>query len=84
LADANRADVVFAFFGYNESFAGETGLAKFKKDLDDFIGTRSSSVTTASPRPDSCFSPIAHENLKSSDLPDGVRTTSGSPSIRPR
>ena len=32
-----KADVVFAFFGYNESFAGEAGLAKFKKDLDDFI-----------------------------------------------
>jgi hypothetical protein len=24
-----RADVIFAFFGYNESFAGEAGLAKF-------------------------------------------------------
>src|SRR5262249_41587049 len=27
------ADVVFAFFGYNESFAGEAGLDKFKADL---------------------------------------------------
>ena len=25
-----RADVVFAFYGYNESFAGAAGLAKFK------------------------------------------------------
>src|SRR5205823_6260291 len=32
-----QADVVFAFFGYNESFAGEPGLAKFKADLQSFI-----------------------------------------------
>src|SRR5438132_10503465 len=29
-----KADVIFAFFGYNESFAGEAGLSKFKQDLD--------------------------------------------------
>ena len=28
-----KADVVFAFFGYNESFAGAAGLTKFKADL---------------------------------------------------
>ena len=27
-----KADVIFAFFGYNESFAGQKGLAKFKKN----------------------------------------------------
>ncbi len=32
-----KADVVFAFFGYNESFAGKEGLAAFKKDLDAFV-----------------------------------------------
>src|SRR5438105_1651404 len=32
-----QADVIFAFFGFNESFAGEAGLPKFKKDLDDVI-----------------------------------------------
>src|SRR5262245_46096442 len=32
-----NADVIFAFFGYNESFAGETGLTKFKADLESFI-----------------------------------------------
>ena len=31
-----KADVIFAFFGYNESFAGEAGLPAFKKDLDVF------------------------------------------------
>ena len=29
----NSTDIVFAFFGYNESFAGKEGLDKFKKDL---------------------------------------------------
>src|SRR3954467_6242848 len=29
----SEADVVFAFFGYNESFAGEPGLEKFRTDL---------------------------------------------------
>src|SRR5262249_39586994 len=32
-----KADVIFAFFGYNESFAGTHGLDKFKKDLDQFL-----------------------------------------------
>ena len=34
---ATKTDVVFAFFGYNESFAGPAGLDKFKKELDGFI-----------------------------------------------
>src|SRR6516162_2490133 len=34
---STKADVIFAFFGYNESFAGPEGLDKFKKDLDQFI-----------------------------------------------
>ena len=32
-----KADVIFAFFGYNESFAGADGLDKFKQQLRDFI-----------------------------------------------
>jgi hypothetical protein len=32
-----KADVIFAFFGYNESFAGEAGLPKFKQDLAEWI-----------------------------------------------
>lgn len=32
-----KADVIFAFFGYNESWAGEAGLPKFKSDLDKWI-----------------------------------------------
>src|SRR5262249_6593155 len=32
-----KADVIFAFFGYNESFAGEKGLPKFKQDVDGYL-----------------------------------------------
>jgi mono/diheme cytochrome c family protein len=66
-----KADVVFAFFGYNESFAGSKGLPDFEKKLADMIR----SVREA--RPDGkiprivLFSPIAHENLNDPNLPDG-------------
>src|SRR6476646_7008181 len=30
------ADVIFAFYGFNESFGGSEGLPKFKADLDKF------------------------------------------------
>src|SRR5688572_9309041 len=33
----NKADVIFAFFGYNESFAGEAGLPKFKDELAGWL-----------------------------------------------
>ena len=32
-----KADLIFAAFGYNESFAGPRGLAQFKKDLGKFL-----------------------------------------------
>jgi len=32
-----QADVVFAFYGFNESFKGYDGLEKFKEDLDKFL-----------------------------------------------
>jgi hypothetical protein len=32
-----KADVIIAFFGYNESYAGEAGLPQFRKDLEAFI-----------------------------------------------
>ena len=32
-----QADVVFAFFGYNESFDGEAGLEDYRKQLSDFV-----------------------------------------------
>ena len=67
-----KADVVFAFFGYNESFGGKDGLAKFKKDLDDFIKHTLKQRYNGQSAPRLVlFSPIAHEDLKDRNLPDG-------------
>lgn len=32
-----KADVIFAFWGFNESFAGEAGLENFKNNLDKWV-----------------------------------------------
>ena len=57
LAD-HKADVILAFFGFNESFAGEKGLPKFEADLEKFItetlatkynGTSAAAAGAASP-----------------------------------
>jgi putative heme-binding domain-containing protein len=70
-----KADVVFAFFGYNESFAGETGLSKFKQDLEAFIKhTQSMKYNGKSPPRLVLFSPIGFEDHNSLDLPDGRAT----------
>ena len=34
---AAKADVIFAFFGFSESFRGEAGLKTFSKELEQFI-----------------------------------------------
>jgi putative heme-binding domain-containing protein len=68
-----QTDVVFAFFGYNESFAGEAGLAKFKGDLESFITKTLAQKYNGKSAPRIVlFSPISHENLKDPNLPDGV------------
>lgn len=68
----NRADVIFAFFGYNESFGGEEGLAKFKSDLEGFVrGTLGKQYNGKSAPRLVLFSPIAHEDLGDPNLPDG-------------
>ncbi len=68
----SQADVVFAFFGYNESFAGEAGLSRFRSDLKQYINeTRSQKYNGTTPPRLVLFSPIAHENLHDPNLPDG-------------
>lgn len=65
-----KADVIFAFYGYNESFAGEAGLAKFKADADAFVkhtlGQKYNG--TSAPRL-VLFSPIAQEFINDPNLP---------------
>jgi putative heme-binding domain-containing protein len=68
----HKADVVLAFFGYNESFADKGGLDKFKKDLDGFIRHTLAQKYNGTSAPRLVlFSPIAHENLHDRNLPDG-------------
>ncbi|HHM11948.1 MAG TPA: dehydrogenase, partial [Planctomycetaceae bacterium] len=67
-----RATVVFAFFGYNESFQGKEGLDKFIKDLADFVQhTQGQKYDGKTPCRVVLFSPIAHEDLGDPNLPDG-------------
>ena len=67
-----RADVVFAFFGYNESYAGQEGLRAFRQQLGDWIRhTLAQRYNRRSAPRLVLFSPIAHEDLGSPDLPDG-------------
>jgi len=57
-----QADVVWAFFGYNESFAGDAGLAQFKTDLERFIKhTTSQNYSDKGNARLVLFSPIAAE-----------------------
>jgi len=68
-----KADVIIAFFGYNESFRGQEGLGAFKSELRDFIQhTRSQSYNgTGSPKL-ALVSPIAFEDLSATHhTPDG-------------
>ena len=68
-----KADVVFCFFGYNESLRGDAGLASFEQDLATMIQEmRSQKYNGNSPPQLVIFSPIAHENLYSPHLPDGT------------
>ena len=67
-----KADVIFAFFGYNESYGGDAGLPAFRKQLDDWITHTLAQKYNGKTAPRIVlFSPIAHEDLRNPDLPDG-------------
>jgi len=67
-----KADVIFAFFGYNESKQGAAGLDKFKRDLDSTLkGMLGKQYNGKSAPRIVVFSPVAHEDLKNPNLPDG-------------
>ncbi|MBW3538914.1 MAG: HEAT repeat domain-containing protein [Planctomycetes bacterium] len=69
----NETDVIFAFFGYNESFAGEAGLDVFKQNLANEIRHwRGQKYNGESAPRVVVFSPIAHEHLGDRNLPDGT------------
>lgn len=65
-----RADVVFAFYGYNESWAGEAGLPGFKKNVEDFVKHTLAQKYNGKSAPKLVlFSPIAHEYIDTPNLP---------------
>lgn len=67
-----RADVIFAFFGYNESYGGAAGLPKFKADLDGMVKHMLGQKYNGRSAPRIVlFSPIAHEDVGDANLPDG-------------
>ncbi|MGD1893411.1 MAG: PVC-type heme-binding CxxCH protein [Cyclobacteriaceae bacterium] len=70
-----EADIILAFFGYNESFQGEAGLENFRAELEAFIDhTLSQNYNGDSTRALqlAIVSPIAFEDLSDQyDLPDG-------------
>ncbi len=69
------ADVIIAFFGYNESFNGKQGVQSFRGELDAFIRhTRSRNYNGDSTTRLILVSPIAFEDLSDKfDLPDGEK-----------
>lgn len=70
-----EADVILAFFGYNESFRGKEGLENYKGELDAFIKyTLNQKYNGEGPVQLAIISPIAFEDLSAThDLPDGKK-----------
>ncbi len=67
-----KADVVLAFFGYNESFQGVKKAGDYQKRLVDFVRkTRGSKANGQSFPRIVLFSPIAHEDTGNKNVPDG-------------
>jgi len=67
-----EADVIFVFFGYNESFGGDKELGKFKSDLGSMVDEYKATKFNGESAPRLVlFSPIAHEDLGTPLLPNG-------------
>lgn len=68
----HKPDVIFAFFGFNESFAGPGGLEKFEKEFDQFVKTTSTTKYDGESPPQLVIvSPIPNEDLHRRTLPNG-------------
>jgi len=70
----HKPSVLVACFGFNESFGGPAGLAKFEQDLEKFIQeSTSTKYDGVAPPRLVLVSPIAHEDLHRRTLPDGSK-----------
>jgi glucose/arabinose dehydrogenase len=66
-----KADVIFAFYGFNESFKGDAGLEKFKTDLDKFLkDTKGKNYSGKGAPRVILFSPLANEKLNDPNMPN--------------
>ena len=69
-----KPDVLIAAFGFNESFAGLSGLSKFRNDLEKFIVESTTTKYNGKSAPKLVLlSPIAHEDLKNPHIIDGKK-----------
>ncbi|MEA1784644.1 PVC-type heme-binding CxxCH protein [Arenibacter sp. GZD96] len=70
-----KADIIIAFFGYNESFQGEAGLENYKAELRAFIAHTKNQKYNGKNAPQlALVSPIAFEDLSAQrDLPNGEK-----------
>ncbi|MFN4257803.1 MAG: PVC-type heme-binding CxxCH protein [Gemmataceae bacterium] len=68
----HQPDVILAFFGFNESFAGPAGLSKFEADLAKFITDTTTTKYNGKAAPRLVLvSPIAQENTGRPGVTDG-------------
>jgi glucose/arabinose dehydrogenase len=69
-----KPDVLIAVFGFNESFAGPTGLARFRDDLEKFIRESTTTKYNGKVAPRLVLlSPISQEDLKDPHITDGKK-----------
>ena len=67
-----HANVILAYWGFNESFKGADGVEDFRKNLDAYLKKQlATDYGKGAPRV-VLLSPIAHENLKDANFPDGA------------
>ena len=68
------ADVILYFFGYNESFDGEAGLADFERDMTELVERQSAADFDGDGTGTRIVlvSPIAFEQTENPRLPDGA------------
>ena len=70
-----QVDVIFAAFGFNESFAGDAGLADFRRKLTAYLSALKTKAFNGQTGPRIVLvSPIANENLpgvSAADLNNG-------------
>jgi hypothetical protein len=60
-----KADVIFAAYGFNESFAGESGLPEFRQKLTTYVAGLKAKAFNGEGGPRIVLvSPIANENVK--------------------